>query len=307
MKINDHVYVATVNLIEGIDVNTFLVQGDEDAVLIDSGVKTMAADIDRLVEESGAKQKLKALMNSHAHVDHIGSNGHIVQKYGVPVIAPLGARAWIEDFSVHYREFCLLYPDIFPDTPDLRNELFPLLDNETRVFQEITEGTTFDLGGGVRLETLWLPGHVFYEVGFFERKTRTLILGDAITGYNWSLIHGHVTRRGYLNTLHKLESFIRTRGVNQVVTGHFAPTDATGAIEHIQAARAYVYTLDETIQNILQEGAPKSLGVVWREVCRTLNKIEEFRGLTTVDAHLKEGLQDGRFVLQGGLYRTATR
>ncbi len=46
----------------------------------------------------------------------------------------------------------------------------------------IDEGVQFNLGGDVSLRAYQLPGHMMAELGWRESSTRTLILGDAITG-----------------------------------------------------------------------------------------------------------------------------
>jgi hypothetical protein len=58
------------------------------------------------------------------------------------------------------------------------------------------EGVQFNLGGDVSLHAFSLPGHMLAELGWFESSTRTLILGDAITGLDWPLFHSHLTVQG---------------------------------------------------------------------------------------------------------------
>jgi len=50
--------------------------------------------------------------------------------------------------------------------------------------QIVEEGNRFDLGSGVPLEVVALPGHTPGGVGLFEPKTKTFFAGDAACNYN---------------------------------------------------------------------------------------------------------------------------
>lgn len=280
----------------GIPLSTFWVRGTEGVVLVDSGTREhfprVKARLDGLGLGAG---DVVMLVNTHAHADHIGGNGQAVAAYRPVVAAPAGAESWIEDFDTHLREFALGYPHIIPDSPEVRAEVMPLLDEPVRVHALLREGTVLALGGGVRLEVYEFPGHVRYEIGLFETSTRTLILGDAIPGFAWNFIHGHLSPSALRRTLGRLRHLAGELGLERLLTSHFSEGGPAQLHELVSRASAYLDELEHTVLRTVREArGPCRLEEVWRLTCARLGKRLEFRGLATVHAHLEEAVADGR-------------
>ena len=131
----------------------YLVEGREKALLIDTGMgegdlPALAASLTTLPVEVAV---------THPHLDHMH---------------------WIDRFPklyLHQEDIALLredrsrFPAAFQDKNAPLPELLP-----------IREGSRIDLGGGVVIETLELPGHTPHSVVFADEAHQCLFTGDAI-------------------------------------------------------------------------------------------------------------------------------
>jgi glyoxylase-like metal-dependent hydrolase (beta-lactamase superfamily II) len=146
--------------------NTLLVRGASESVLIDPSVT---------VVERGAPARVDAIINSHSHEDHVAGNGafpharvhvHVddlpgvqslrglMDVYGLSLDHPF-ATSVIEEF--HYTA-----------RPDA---------------QGFTDGHVFDLGGGVTVEAVHLPGHTRGHSGFRIGRDVFFLSDIDLTGF----------------------------------------------------------------------------------------------------------------------------
>lgn len=294
-KINDRIYTLKQPVEGPVFVNVHLVVGER-AALVDTGLASMFPGISRLIDEAGAASSLKYVVNTHAHHDHIGSNGQVKKAYDPILLAHRDSIPWIEDHDRHYREFALGFPEIIPDSEALRQEILPTLDEPTAVDVTLAEGTRISLGGGVVLETLELPGHLFGEVGFYEPSTRTLILGDAVIGLHLPFFHSYVMPRAYRETLSRLKGIGEERPVDTVLTGHYDPMDRGDFQRLVERAIDHIDQVEGAVDRAVAAAGrgPVRLADVWRNVSEALGKVADFRGLNMIHAILSERADEGR-------------
>ncbi len=148
--------------------NTLLVRGAGETIVIDPSVT--------VVERGGVPANVDAVVNSHSHEDHMAGNGMFpAARVHIHEADLLGARD-IDGLMEVYgltgksrREFESVVIDQFHYTPRPDAEGF-------------TDGHVFDLGGGVRVEAVHLPGHTRGHSGF--RIGEVFFLSDIdLTGF----------------------------------------------------------------------------------------------------------------------------
>ena len=125
--------------------NSVLVEGAAEAVVIDPSVTVVA--------RGGAPVAVDAVVNSHGHEDHLPGNGLFAE-----------ARVHIHDddlMAAHSLEGLL---DIYGMTGEVREDFGRQCVEEFNYTprpdaEGFGDDHVFDLGGGVRIEVLHLPGH----------------------------------------------------------------------------------------------------------------------------------------------------
>jgi glyoxylase-like metal-dependent hydrolase (beta-lactamase superfamily II) len=175
----------------------------------------------------------------------------------------------------------------------LRDEVLGILDSPRPLDLFIEEGVQFNLGGGVSLQALSFPGHLLAEYGWFEASTKTLILGDAVTGLDWPLFHSHLSVQGYRDSLAKIRHIVEESGVEQVLFSHFPPMHPAETKALTFQAEAYINEIERTLLNLLAAHGPATLELLWNETCHRLERIREFRSLNMVNAHIEDLTQRG--------------
>ena len=246
------IYRASIELSPDIPLHVHLVKGDHYAVWIDSGVKAMfPLFVETLVQAGVDDDELRFILHTHSHHDHIGCNAQLQDKTDCLIAAHSHYAAWHADFEQHYQEFARPFPHLIVDTPELRDEVLGILDAPRPLDLFIEEGVQFNLGGGISLQAISFPGHLLAEFGWFEALTKTLILGDAVTGLDWPLFHSHLSVQDYRDSLAKIRQVVEELGVEQVLFAHFPPMqpDETHALTF--QAEAYIDEIESTILRIL--------------------------------------------------------
>jgi len=267
----------------------YLVAGASYAVWIDSGIKAMLSQLLETMATAGLNRgDLRFVLHTHSHHDHIGCNARLKQETGCLIAAHPYYAAWHSDYERHYQEFARPFPQLVPDTPELREEVMGFLDAPHHVDLYIDEGVQFDLGGGVILEAFQLPGHMLAELGWLEGSTRTLILGDAITGLDWPLFHSHLSVQGYRSTLARIRTILRDRGVERVVCAHFPPMLPHEVETLLDQAAAYIDKIEVTMLRILARQSTTTLQDLWVGTCEEMGRLREFRALNMVNAHVTD-------------------
>jgi glyoxylase-like metal-dependent hydrolase (beta-lactamase superfamily II) len=282
-----------------------LVTGANYAALIDTGVADMFADIrDLVVRSLPDSRRVKLILNTHAHHDHIGCNAGLSELTGALVATSGDYAAWHVDFDTHYREMAQEHPDLIPDTPQLRAEILDTIDAPHPVDLPVTEGQVVDLGGGVILRALSLPGHMPGELGFVEQQTRTLILGDSLTGTSWSFFHGYSDVAVYVATLARMRDVITREKIQLVRAAHYEAMTSQDALRAIERIADGMAAVDTAIRQAAVQQPEFTLGQMWATVSQSMHKAKDFRGLRVVQAHLSEFAQQGAVrEVSAGVYR----
>jgi glyoxylase-like metal-dependent hydrolase (beta-lactamase superfamily II) len=148
--------------------NSLLVRGAGETIIIDPSVT--------VVQRGGAPARVDAVVNSHSHEDHMAGNGLFADaRVHIHEADLLGARD-IDGLMEVYgltgasrRDFERVVVDEFHYTPRPDATGF-------------TDGHVFDLGGGVLVEAVHLPGHTRGHSGF--RIGEVFFLSDIdLTGF----------------------------------------------------------------------------------------------------------------------------
>ncbi len=148
--------------------NTLLVRGAGESVVIDPSVT--------VVEQGGAPVEVDAVINSHSHEDHMAGNGLFADaKLHIHEADLIGAQSI--DGLMQVYGLTGEPRDAFERTILDEFHYMPRPDA-----QGFTDGHVFDLGGGVTVDAVHLPGHTRGHSGF--RMDGVFFLSDIdLTGF----------------------------------------------------------------------------------------------------------------------------
>lgn len=127
-----------------VDNNVWIVGNDEECVIIDSP-HDAAAIINQV-----RSRKVKAILLTHAHNDHIGAAREVADAVGAPIyLNPEDLVLWEQ-----------VYPDAHPD-------------------RALADGDVFEVGGAT-LKAIHTPGHSPGSTCFYLESEGTVFTGDTL-------------------------------------------------------------------------------------------------------------------------------
>jgi glyoxylase-like metal-dependent hydrolase (beta-lactamase superfamily II)/8-oxo-dGTP pyrophosphatase MutT (NUDIX family) len=155
-------------LMTGGGTNTYIV-GNGDLAIIDPAIPDPVY-IERVAREAGNRGRVKLVLITHTHVDHIGGVVPLVEQMPTPVAA---------HESVVDAQF---------------------------VTRRLVDGETIELGGAT-LDVLHAPGHASNHLCFYLREERSLFAGDVVAGFGTVVISPPDGSLGdYMATLERLNA-----------------------------------------------------------------------------------------------------
>lgn len=187
-KLSDHITQIT----DPTGVYLFLVEGDKEAVLIDTGVGF--AGLKETVE--GLTDKPLSVILTHMHPDHAGGAAAFEKVNLHPADLHLTGEMQVEGrmgYSMGSLRGAPVTPADFIPAPGTDKTFLPLSD-----------GQLFDLGG-ITLEIIHVPGHTPGSCCVLFREERSVLFGDACNA-NTLLMWG-TTISQYKKSLQYLQTF----------------------------------------------------------------------------------------------------
>ena len=181
-------------------VQMFLVEGEDFALLIDSGFG--GGDLASIVKS--ITDKPIKLLNTHADKDHIAGN----PQFGTPYMHPSEV-----DYAMQKN------PDI------MKGDFLP-----------VWEGDIFDLGHR-KFEVILIPGHTPGSIALLDRANKVLISGDSLSyspifmfgpGRN---IHAYITSMQKLQAIGGFETVLPSHGPIPIDANTILPKLIEGALK----------------------------------------------------------------------------
>jgi glyoxylase-like metal-dependent hydrolase (beta-lactamase superfamily II) len=258
--------VRTPTLPPATHTNCYVVGGRE-VVVIDpaSPYEDEQAALDELVDTLTRVEgrRVREIIATHLHPDHVGGIEHLSERLGVPVAAhPITAAS---------------------------------LEGKVRVDRHIEDGERIELEGppDITLRAVHTPGHARGHLCFFEERNRALITGDLIVGLGTVMID---PPEG--NMVDYLASLARVRALEPtVIFGAHGPAVGNPAAK-IDEYVAHRIEREAKIAGAVASGAAtleEIVAVVYTDVPEKLHKLAE----RSVLAHLEKLESDGRVTGDG--------
>lgn len=143
--------------------NTYVIYSDNgDAVIVDPGCYERSEEIELADFISSNNLTVRALLNTHAHIDHVLGNAFVTEKYNV-------------DFYLH--PFDLATLNSVPNYSHIYGfSNYKISPQPTR---QLSHGEILKFGD-VEFEVLFTPGHAPGHVVFYNAENNFVINGDVL-------------------------------------------------------------------------------------------------------------------------------
>jgi glyoxylase-like metal-dependent hydrolase (beta-lactamase superfamily II) len=221
-------------------VNWYLVETDQGAVAVDAGFASAWSQVEPFAA------RLRAVVITHAHVDHLGFAERMRREHGVPVYVP-EADAQLARSPLRYAKserLPLIYVARYGATRRLywrALRVGAIRGDVVRDFKTYGDGA--ELPGGLR--AVATPGHTFGHMALHLPDRDVLFAGDAlVTRDPYTDRRGPriVARAATADSERALASLdrIAATGATSVLTGHGDPWHQGAAAAAAQAAAAPV-------------------------------------------------------------------
>lgn len=205
--------------------NLWLIRGENQAVLLDSGLGIVPLR-PLLLQLLGAEC---AVVLSHGHLDHAGAAHEFAERWGHPADEILDERRLSLLTAEHCAAMGLARSEL-GDAGDWLLSRLPRPDYDPREYRQppapltrrLTDGERIDLGGTV-LEVLHLPGHTPGSLALYDRERQELYSGDVV--YDDALLDSlpESDPAAYRSSLERL----RALPIARVLPGHGPSFDAS--------------------------------------------------------------------------------
>jgi hydroxyacylglutathione hydrolase len=142
--------------------NTYLVFDETgEGVVIDPGCyeKSEKDTLAQFIENNNLK--IKYLLNTHCHIDHVLGNEFVKERYKVPFLIHKNDEPVLRSVKAYAPSYGFnVYHEILPDG-------------------YLAEGDSVSFGN-ITLDVLFLPGHAPGHIGFYHKDSASLLSGDVL-------------------------------------------------------------------------------------------------------------------------------
>ncbi|HRD34950.1 MAG TPA: MBL fold metallo-hydrolase [Rhodocyclaceae bacterium] len=187
--------------------NNILLFDGGDAVIVDTGYVSHAAQTVEMVRHALAGRDLSRIINTHSHSDHIGGNAAVQRAFDCRIAVPEGMAKAVREWD----EAALLL-----STAAQRGERF-------HADETLQAGDQLPMGG-LAWQVLEAPGHDMDALVFYNPDKRILISGDALWRDGFGILFADVLGSGDgVGAARTTLEAIARLSVDVVIPGHGAP------------------------------------------------------------------------------------
>ncbi|WP_119286979.1 quinoprotein relay system zinc metallohydrolase 2 [Azohydromonas sediminis] len=255
--------------------NVGFIVGDRCVAVIDSGGGIDVGRRLRAAVERTTPLPICAVVNTHAHPDHVLGNAAFVDAPGGSSPAIVAHAALPKALAERERHYLNALQRDFGVAAGPGTIVYP-----TRTIDAPTE---LDLGNRVLLLRPWPTAHTNNDLSVYDRTTRTLFTGDLLFVRHMPVVDGNL--RGWVAALDEL----RRLDVARVVPGHGAPGADLAAMIAPQAT--YLEALLRETRAAVKAGVPiqRAVDEVGRDIAKPWALAELFhrRNVTAAYAELE--------------------
>jgi glyoxylase-like metal-dependent hydrolase (beta-lactamase superfamily II) len=214
--------------------NNILLHDASQAILIDTGYHTHAAQTLALVQSALSVQPLNRILNTHLHSDHCGGNAFLYQAYpSLEIHIPKGHAHFVDAWDANG----LTYEPTGQACPQFKKS------------DVLLDGDTFEIAG-VIWQVLAAAGHDPHSIILFNESHGILISADALWENGFGVVFPEIEGVSAFDEVEETLDIIENLAPQVVLPGHgSAFNDASSAIARARSRLAQFRSAPEKHAN----------------------------------------------------------
>jgi glyoxylase-like metal-dependent hydrolase (beta-lactamase superfamily II) len=128
------------------------------------------------------------ILNTHGHIDHAGGDAAIKAVSGAQILIHRDDVFFLADHQRSFDQWDAPVIEALKGSEYLEQERAAFMDwqgaeiNVDHVDQQLEDNDLIDIGDGIELRVIHLPGHTAGSVGFYWEKEGMIFTGDSVSG-----------------------------------------------------------------------------------------------------------------------------
>lgn len=245
MNISDNIHVIEFDWTDEFRNYVYLIEDRDEAVLIDAHIGTESDTLLNRIQEIVELDKLKTVILTHGHMDHIGACPAIQEKTNAEIAAHIADAQYIES---PWTQFTTLYQD-YEISPQAHQDFMTMVGGKATKITNPLHGGEIIRVGSMKLRIVHIPGHSPGSIYIYEPDTKTIFTGDALVPS-----HVYQTTLGIfqdaVNYIQSLEHLSKL-DVETICPGHAPILRGKDIEKEFQIHFDRYYLLEKTIPEIL--------------------------------------------------------
>ncbi len=155
-------------------IGSYVLRGEKQTFIIETGPSSSISNLLAGLSELNIKpEEVDYVAVTHVHIDHAGGAGKLLKKLpNAKVLVHKKGVAHLVDPS----KLWTASKETLGDVAEMFEKPLPI--PEERIVA-VSDGLMFDLGGGLKVETVETPGHASHNVAYYERLDEGVFPGDS--------------------------------------------------------------------------------------------------------------------------------
>jgi glyoxylase-like metal-dependent hydrolase (beta-lactamase superfamily II) len=283
----------SVNMHDDIYVYFYLLRGEKN-VLIDTGIPpALRRDLQPVLEQHGlALSDIALILNTHGHPDHTGGNAAIKAAGGAKICLHKAEEPFLNDRENIFDLYSApVFEAMGADTATEKRAFLAGAGPVLSADRFLNDGDVIEVGSGIELQVVHLPGHSNGSIGFYWADEAVLFSGDAVSGLH---IGG-----GKLPIIHDISAYIASlqrlqkMPIRMLLCGHRyqglgLPSSSVREGQEvdvfIRQSLELAERIDSAVMKVYSERSDKSFTQLVDEVIALLPKEMGFQPITTLEA-----------------------
>jgi len=152
---------------------SYVIKGRRVAI-VETGPRLTVENLLAGLKEIGIKrEEVNYVVVTHIHIDHAGGAGTLLPHLPNARLLVHGKGA---SHIINPEKLWISSLQVLGDIAEMYGKFQPVPEGRVLIAKE---GVVIDLGEGVDLKVLEIPGHASHELGFYEKNTQGVFPGDA--------------------------------------------------------------------------------------------------------------------------------